>query len=539
MGDVTGLPGVAAAAAPRGWSARARSVRRLRCVAVVATLLVALGAPGWAEAPQDEPRVLLLYTNDIHDHVRPGADGVGGLPWVAGYVAGVRAQRDDVLLLDAGDAAEKGDLVAFLTHSELTFEAMGRIGYDAIAVGNHEHNLGLNQLRRLDALTGHRLLALNFIGADGLPMFAPSRVFERGGARIAVIGMALPRTHDTLDFAASAQALGRHAVMLREQAAADLVVVVAHVGTEDASRWSRAAPEVDVFVTGHTHQTLEAPLRVPETGALLVQAGANARKVGRLELALRHGERPDVLSAEIVVLDHERSAPDEAMLAWIKQREAELAPGAGEVVVQLEAPLGWFAIARLSAAAIRHHAQADIGLYHPTHVVRNPLVPGAVTVNDLFRAASDRGHPLVEVELSGTEIEAYLLALARRDPRRWGETQWSGFRVTRSGDGALTTDLETSRRYRVVMPQREWEKRFLRLTEQLQGAERDGPLAARAFTARPAGFSSVDALAGYLADLPESVEQTLARLAAAQGDADPLEATAEALFMARTYRNAE
>lgn len=502
---------------------------------LLACLVLALATPGWAGAE----RLLLLYTNDIHDHVRPGADGVGGLPWVAGYVAEVRAEREDVLLLDAGDAAEKGDLVAFLTDSELTFEAMGRIGYDAIAVGNHEHNLGLNQLRRFDALTGYRLLALNLVGADGLPVFAPSRVFERGGHRIAVIGMALPRPHDTLDFEASGRALGAHAAMLREQASADLVIVVAHVGTSDASRWSRAAPEVDVFVTGHTHETLETPMRVPDTGALLVQAGANARKVGRLELALHRGERPRVVSAEIVRLEHRRFAPDEALLAWITAREQALAPEAGEVVARLQAPLGWFAIARLSAAAIRAHAGADIGLYHPTHVVRNPLLPGPVTVNELFRAASDRGHPLVEVELTGAEIEAYLLGLARRDPRRWGETQWSGFRIERGEAGHLTTDLQAGRRYQVVMPQREWEKRFMRLVEQLEGPERAGPLAARTFEARPAEFSSVQALAQFLAALPDGVEQALERLASAQGDADPLEATAEALFLARTYRSAE
>ncbi len=508
---------------------------RLRSAALAIAVWLAVALPVWA----DGARVLLLYTNDIHDHVRPGAAGVGGLPWVAGYVAGVRAERDDVLLLDAGDAAEKGDLVAFLTNSELTFEALGRIGYDAIAVGNHEHTLGLNQLRRLDALTGHRLLALNVIGGDGLPMFAPSRVVERAGARIAVIGMALPRARDTLDFEVSARTLGRHASMLREQAAADLVVVVAHVGTVDASRWSRAAPEVDVFVTGHTHETLAQPMRVPETGALVVQAGANARQLGRLELALHPGARPDIVDAEIVLLDHEQVAPDEAMLAWILARETALAPDAGVVVAQLEAPLGWFAIARLSAAAIRQHADADIGLYHPTHVVRNPLVPGAVTVNDLFRAAADRGHPLVEVELSGAEIDAYLTGLARRDPRRWGETQWSGFQVIRRHEGRLVTDLERDRRYQVVMPQREWEKRFLRLAGELDGPEREGPLAARAFVATPAGFSSVAALAQYLAALPHAVELELVRLGAAQGDPDPLEATAEALFLARTYHHAD
>src|SRR4030095_1362900 len=85
-------------------------------------------------------RLLILHTNDLHDHVRAGSNGVGGLPYISGYVKQVRAERADVLLLDAGDVTEKGDLVAFKTHSVMTYEAMRRMGYDGAAIGNHEYD---------------------------------------------------------------------------------------------------------------------------------------------------------------------------------------------------------------------------------------------------------------------------------------------------------------------------------------------------------------------------------------------------------------
>lgn len=497
----------------------------------------------WSAAPAQEgsQRLLILHTNDLHDHVRAGGDGIGGLPWVSGHVAAVRSARDDVLLLDAGDAAHKGDLVAFLTNSEITFEAMGRMGYDAIAVGNHEHNFGLNQLRVFNALTGERMLALNMVTADGQLLFAPSRVVEVNGIRVGIVGLALPRNRDTLDFQATGKALGAHAHMLRTQAEADIVVALCHVGVEDATLWSRMAPQVDVFVTGHTHQALHGALVVAETGALIVQAGANARYVGHLELELSDARRPIAHNAHLVEMSHARVAPDQAMVDWVRAREAQLAPDADRVVTRLDRPIGWFAIARLGAAALRSHGEADIGLYHPTHVVRNVLVPGEVSVNALFRTSADRGHPLVRTQLSGAQITAYLGALGRREPRAWGQTQWAGFSVswgnkTNVGRGAGDphTDLDPDRRYSVIMTAREWENRFLPLVDRLEGEERIGPLSSGEFHASPAGFSSIEALSAYLDALGDtSVNEHLADLATAQGDSDPLEAQAEQRILQR------
>ena len=67
--------------------------------------LVVMSAAAWGS----ERRLVLLHTNDLHDHVRAGDDRRGGLPYVAGYVRQVRAEEAAVLLVDAGDVTEKGD----------------------------------------------------------------------------------------------------------------------------------------------------------------------------------------------------------------------------------------------------------------------------------------------------------------------------------------------------------------------------------------------------------------------------------------------
>ncbi|HOH28762.1 MAG TPA: hypothetical protein PLC40_03720, partial [Candidatus Hydrogenedentes bacterium] len=113
---------------------------------IVACLCLCLSAGA------DTGKVLILYTSDMHDYIKPGPDNLGGLPYVAGHVASVRETRDDILLFDGGDVMEKGDMVSFTTQSRIMYEAMKKIGYTAGAVGNHDLTYGLDHLRACSEL---------------------------------------------------------------------------------------------------------------------------------------------------------------------------------------------------------------------------------------------------------------------------------------------------------------------------------------------------------------------------------------------------
>ncbi|HPA42104.1 MAG TPA: hypothetical protein PKV69_08840, partial [Candidatus Hydrogenedentes bacterium] len=89
--------------------------------------VLALALALFAAAAGAETRSLLvIHTNDVHDHVAPGYNGREGLCHVAGLVAAERAKRDDILLLDGGDLMEKGDMAAHRTKSRLTYELAAR-----------------------------------------------------------------------------------------------------------------------------------------------------------------------------------------------------------------------------------------------------------------------------------------------------------------------------------------------------------------------------------------------------------------------------
>lgn len=497
--------------------------------------------------------LLILHTNDMHDHLRPGYIGIGGLPYVSGFVHAVRAERDDVLLLDAGDVLEKGDLLGYRTHGLATFEALGRIGYDAVTVGNHDLDFGVEHLRKLDAALGHRLVLLNLVDRHGEPVLEPSRVVEVNGLKVGIIGMIAPRRphFGGLDHEESGRALAAEAERLKRDV--HLVIALSHQGSRFVADWARMAPAVDVFVAGHHHEALLEPLVAEDSGAIIVSAGSDAHWVGHLELEVDLEQKAVVgHSGGLNLLRHDRVPVDDDMLTWLADYEAAVAPEARDTVIESETPLGWFALGRLAAEAIRLRADADVGLYHPTQIIRNGLPAGSIDVNALFRISAERADPLLRLRMTGAEISAYMTGLAMSN---WGQTQWAGMHVTvRETEDSKTlfdNDLEPDRHYSVVMPEREWQRFMIEIFDPAVVRVRrtgagDGSAAAtdsgaprRNFPSETLDFRFFETLRDYLAalaDSGESIADRVQALAAAQGDADPNEARHEPRFLARLQR---
>lgn len=442
-------------------------------------------------------RLVLLHTNDLHDHVRVGENGRGGLPYVSGYVRQVRAAEPAVLLVDAGDVTEKGDLVAFRTHGLMTYEAMRRIGYDGVALGNHDFDdLPQARLREFEEALGQGILCLNVRTPDGSPLLTPSRLIERGGLTIGLVGLIVPRKPDQggMDFAESGRALAAETARLRA-AGAQLVVAVCHESAPRCADWSRLAPGVNVFVSGHSHQAIAEPVVVPETGALVVQAGSYARWVGRLDLEVDPAAGRVVRhTGRLVPLDHDRVPVDAAMRDWVRQRERELAPTAADLVFDNPAEIDGFAVGRLGAEALRLAAGAEVGFCHPYQVIRNVLPAGRVDVNAVFKTGGHRGHETVLVDLTGAQLAAYAdaLEIIQREP-----PEWAGFRRWREG-GATHTDLVPDRTYRTIMAKLEWETRFLRLAAKVRERQPAHVLASDAWQVRPSAVTFTDAVCAHL-----------------------------------------
>jgi 2',3'-cyclic-nucleotide 2'-phosphodiesterase/3'-nucleotidase len=290
-------------------------------LAVAAT--TAWPAPAAPEAdlpPQPhQQRLTILHTSDLHGALLPHDDlraqpRDGSLAQVATLVRQIREQvAHQVLLLDSGDTIQGTPLEHFVTvrwgRPSPTLTAMNRIGYQAMAVGNHEFNFGLQVLRRAERTAAFPLLAANIVEENGGgPAFTPFRVLAIDGLRIGVLGLTTPHVpswevpehYRGLRFEAMDEAARRWVKVLRSEQHCDLVVVLAHTGFEvhpvtgeakgtelEDFAWRLAhVPGIDVLLAGHSHQAI-APLEL--AGTVVSQPRSSARILTRIDLDLERG----------------------------------------------------------------------------------------------------------------------------------------------------------------------------------------------------------------------------------------------------------
>jgi 2',3'-cyclic-nucleotide 2'-phosphodiesterase / 3'-nucleotidase / 5'-nucleotidase len=402
-------------------------------------------------------RLTVLHTTDLHGALtafdyaddRPASRG---LVRIASLVRAAREEGTPVLLLDDGDAIQGGALETAYwrgdrARPEPMMTAMTRLGYDAMAIGNHEFSWGPDALAAARAAAGFPWLAANAVRADdGRPAFGTSVVKELGGVRVGIIGLttpAIPALEDSanvagLRFLSPVEAGNAEAKRLRETERCDLVIVLAHTGLEKdpasgIERQGDAADEnwgfrlgqelqgVDLLVLGHTHTTVNG---AAVGGTFIVQAGHQGEALGRVDVELTRATPAERWhlglrrARTIAVTD---SVPADAALEafaapYHEAARAALTERIGTAARDIDSPHG-----RLSAGPLWdliHAAQleatgADVSLA----ALPDPaaVIPaGPVTLRDVLRAYP-YDNTLAVVELTGAQLRQAL----ERSARAW------------------------------------------------------------------------------------------------------------------------
>jgi len=278
----------------------------------------------------------LLETTDLHSHLLPydyyGDHGgrEDGLARTATLIRAARAEADNVLLFDNGDALQ-GSPVADITADPQSgwtgvhpaILAMNCLAYDAATLGNHEFNFGLPWLTRMLSAARHPVTCANLKLTCGgflppyllLDRMIRSHDGKKHPIRIGIIGLVPPQVTswdhlhlgDRLISEDMVKASRELVPRIREEGA-DLVVALAHTGIdtgpahpfmENAALQIAAVPGVDALLAGHSHQIFPDST-VPGTdggavdsaigtlsGTPAVMAGFGGSHLGILDLALR------------------------------------------------------------------------------------------------------------------------------------------------------------------------------------------------------------------------------------------------------------
>jgi 5'-nucleotidase / UDP-sugar diphosphatase len=418
-------------------------MRKLRLLTLLVLVLLSLTAMGFL-SPVDageKRQIRILHVNDFHGFVEPykphGSDEkAGGAVFLDAKIRSLRADPAvPTLLLAAGDMIQ-GDNWANLFQGRSVIELMNAMAFDGMVMGNHELDFGQAVLKERIGEAAFPVLAAN---VQGLPELKPFMVKELGGVRVAVIGLVTERTPTSthpanavgLTFLSPRATLETYLPELRK--AADVVIVLTHLG-HDGDRWlAGQVPGVDAVIGGHSHTRVTDPPRIGNT--LVLQAWEHGKALGVLDLTLEDG-RVTASSARLIEVKPEGPPPAGPVAALVDRYSQQLDAVLSEVVGRTRVPLNGADVrfretnfGNLVADVVRRTAGAEVALINGGSI-RKSIRKGPIRLKDIYSALPFNNY-VVAFRLRGDQLQAALEhGVAGVELRDGAFPQISGMAVT-------------------------------------------------------------------------------------------------------------
>ena len=447
---------------------------------VLALLAAFTLASGSAQAYEQDKtyKITILHTNDHHGHFWRNDYGEYGLSAQKTLVDGIRkevaAEGGSVLLLSGGDI-NTGVPESDLQDAEPDFRGMNLIGYDAMAVGNHEFDNPMSVLRQQERWAKFPFLSANiYQKSTGERLFKPWMIFDRQGLKIAVIGLTTddtakignPEYFTDIEFRKPADEAKLVIEELQQTQKPDVILATTHMGHYDNGEHGSNAPgdvemarslpagSLAMIVGGHSQDPVcmasenkKQVNYVPGTpcapdkqnGIWIVQAHEWGKYVGRADFEFRNGEMK-LVNYQLIPVNLKKkvtydNGKSERVLFTPEIQENQqmlslLTPFQNKGKAQLEVKIGntnghlegdrskvrfvQTNLARLILAGQMARTNADLAVMSGGGV-RDSIEEGAITYKDVLKV-QPFGNTLVYADMSGKELTDYLTAVAKMKP---------------------------------------------------------------------------------------------------------------------------
>ena len=437
----------------------------------------------------------VLHTNDHHGRFWNNEQGEYGLAAQKTMMDQIRmaVQKEGgaTLILSGGDI-NTGVPESDLQDAEPDFRGMNLIGYDAMAIGNHEFDKPMSVLRQQQKWAKFPLLSANiYQKSSGKRLFQPYALFNRMGLKIAVIGLTTddtqkignPENLTDIEFRSPAAEAKKVIESLRANEKPDVIIAATHMGHYDNGNhgsnapgdveMARALPEgyLDMIVGGHSqdpvcmdaanHKTVNYIPGTPckpdqQNGTWIVQAHEWGKYIGRADFTFLNGKLALQHYALIPINLKHKVAGADGKTVW-QNYQPEIAknpammkllkPFQDKGAAQLNVKIGSVdsllqgdrskvrfeqtSMARLILEAQIERTHADFAIMSGGGV-RDSIQPGVVTYKDVLKV-QPFGNTLVYVDLTGREIAQYLAVVANKQVDSGAYAQFA--RVSLTADG--------------------------------------------------------------------------------------------------------
>ncbi|OJI54213.1 bifunctional UDP-sugar hydrolase/5'-nucleotidase UshA [Vibrio vulnificus] len=466
-------------------------VKTALSAAILATLAGCATQPTQEWAADTTYKLTVLHTNDHHGRFWQNKYGEYGMAARKTLIdelrAEIQAEGGSVLLLSGGDI-NTGVPESDLQDAEPDFKGMSKIGYDAMALGNHEFDNPLDVLMKQKEWANFPMLSANIYDKKtGERMFQAYEMFDKQGIKIAVIGLTTedtaklgnPEFISAIDFRDPKEEAKKLIAELKETEKPDLIFAVTHMGHyEDGKRGINAPGDValarylnkgdlDMIVGGHSQEPvcMEAPNVVKknfkpadeckpdqQNGTYIVQAHEWGKYVGRADYEFRNGELR-MVSYDLIPVNLKKKVEvdgksqrvfieseikeDAALLEFLRpyqekgqeQLNVKIADTNGKLegdrnVVRFQQTN----LGRLIAASHMDRAKADFAVMN-SGGVRDSIEAGEVTYKDVL-TVQPFANILTYTDMTGKEVLDYLNVVATKPVDSGAYAQFAGISMT-------------------------------------------------------------------------------------------------------------
>ncbi len=430
-------------------------------------LLAACNAPAMPPATPPVPTVVptaensltltILYTDDEHGWMAGKDEGTGaanlmGL-WKDQF--GYDPQDPRFLLLSGGDNWT-GPAVSTWFKGESMVEVMNAMGYDASAVGNHEFDFGLDNMKKAISQADFPYMAANMRRKSDRQVPAelgvlPYTLIDVDGLKVGVIGLANQRTPRVTNpanvagfqFTPYVETL-QQTVPQARVAGADVIMVISHLCNQELRHTAAKTKDLNIvlFGGGHCHETLAE--RAGD--AVLITGGPYLQTFAWAQLTVDKATG-DVIDA-VYNVEANQGGPADAEVAaivekWVQEADATL----GEPIGYLETTLPERSEPMLKLVTetwLLGYPNADIAITN-SGGVRDDLRAGPVTIADII-SVMPFDNVLIDMEMTGAQLQAFMKAQGKKVFAGGMHSQGSRWILNRTGE-----PLDPNAIYRVLV----------------------------------------------------------------------------------------
>lgn len=247
-----------------------------------------------------QTKLVILHTNDTHSQVEPTeSSDMGGYARRLGVIGKIRSEEKNVLLLDAGDFLQGTPYFNFYG-GRVETKALQMMKYDAVTLGNHEFDNGIDSLATALKEVDLPLISSNYNFRDTplQPFVKPYKIVQKGGIKIGIMGLgielkglAFQKNFEGLKIGnpmLTAQVMSDY---LKNTLKCDLVICLSHLGVSSMESSptdydvASASQFIDVIIGGHSHKIIENETVQNAVGkpVIIAQMGKSGLYLGRID----------------------------------------------------------------------------------------------------------------------------------------------------------------------------------------------------------------------------------------------------------------